>query len=311
MRPPEFWRHDGLLPRLLSPAAAIFAWRTAARAARSGWSAPVPVVCCGNASVGGTGKTPLALDLGRRLLARGRHPAFLSRGHGGSGRGTRQARDLDDSGDEPLLLAEVAPTWLGADRAAAARAAIDAGADVLVMDDGLQNPSLAKTLSLLVVDAATGFGNGRVLPAGPLREPAWRAAKRCRAMVLVGEGTAPALDLPVLRARLVPLDADRFKNRRVLAFAGIGRPAKFFATLHAVGAASVAARAFPDHHRYSARELEKLTDEAARAGATLVTTAKDAARLSPEWRVRVETLRVEFVWNDASEIKRLLDEALG
>ena len=309
MRPPAFWAHDGILPRLLSPVGDIVGWRTAARVARPGWTAPVPVICCGNASVGGTGKTPLALDLGARLIARGRRPAFLSRGHGGAGRGARRAGDdVRDSGDEPLLLAEVAPTWLGRDRAASARAAINEGADVLLMDDGLQNPTLAKSMSFLVVDGATGFGNGRVLPAGPLREPAAAAAGRCRAMVLVGEGAAPEVGLPALRARLLPRDPGRFAGRRVLAFAGIGRPDKMFATLDVTGAVTVATRAFPDHHRYRASELQALAAEA--GGAALVTTAKDAVRLPPEWRARVEVLRVDLAWDDPGALEALLDEAL-
>ncbi len=308
MTPPEFWHHDGIVARLLSPAAAIFARQTAARMARPGWTAPVPVICCGNASVGGTGKTPLALDLGARLIARGRRPAFLSRGHGGAGHGIRRAGDVEDSGDEPLLLAELAPTWLGRDRAASARAAVAAGADVLVMDDGLQNSTLAKTMSFLAVDAAAGFGNGRVLPAGPLREPAAAAAARCRAMVLVGDGAAPAVGLPVLRAQLVPRDPERFRGRRMLAFAGIGRPGKMFATLAAIGAVTVATRAFPDHHRYRVSELAALA--AAAGGAAMVTTAKDAVRLPREWRARVEVLRVDLAWNDPAAIDSLLDEAL-
>lgn len=179
---------------------------------------------------------------------------------------------------------------------------------MLVMDDGLQNSTLAKSMALLVVDAATGFGNGRVLPAGPLREPAAAAAARCRALVLLNDGRAPDVGLPVLRARLVPRAPERFRNRRMLAFAGIGRPGKMFETLAATGATMVAARAFPDHHQYRVSELETLAAEA--GDAALVTTAKDAVRLPPPWRARVEVLRVDLAWDDPAAIEALLDEAL-
>ena len=191
--PPGFWGRDGVLPRLLSPLAAVTAAVTAWRVARPGWRAPVPVICCGNVTVGGAGKTTVALDLGARLAARGRAVHFLLRGYGGSVRGPHRVAAGDTAarvGDEALLLAEVAPTWIGADRAASARAAVAAGAQVLVMDDGLQNPGLHKDLSLLVVDGASGFGNGRVLPAGPLREPVAAGAARCQAAVLIGPDLA-------------------------------------------------------------------------------------------------------------------------
>ena len=187
--PPRFWRRDGVLPRLLSPFAAVTAAVTARRVTRPGWHAPVPVICCGNVTVGGAGKTTVALDLGARLVARGQTVHFLLRGYGGTVRGPHRVAAGDTAaevGDEALLLAAVAPTWIGADRVASARAAVAAGAEVLVLDDGLQNPGLHKDLSLLVVDGTSGFGNGRVLPAGPLREPVAAGAARCQAAVLIG-----------------------------------------------------------------------------------------------------------------------------
>ncbi len=186
MRAPAFWQSDGVLPRLLSPLAALVAGATARRVAQPGWRAPVPVVCCGNAGVGGAGKTTLALDLGARLQRRGAAVAFLTRGYGGRVRGTARVGDGDDAaemGDEALLLAAVAPTFVGPDRAAGARAAVADGATVLVMDDGLQNPGLVKDLAFLVIDGAAGFGNGRVLPAGRCGSrcprPRCAAGRRC------------------------------------------------------------------------------------------------------------------------------------
>ena len=189
------------------------------------------------------------------------------------------------TGDEALLLAEVAPTWTGANRAASARAAIAAGAEVLLMDDGLQNPSLEKTMALLVVDGSTGFGNGRVMPAGPLREPVLAAANRCRAAVLIGQDTSRALaklprHLPVLRAGLTQGDeVAGLRGRRVMAFAGIGVPAKFFDGLEQAGVPLVAREGFADHHAYTRDELARLTAKAQSLGAILVTTPKDAVRL--------------------------------
>lgn len=313
MKAPAFWQRDGLLPRLLAPAAWIYAAATARRVARPGWRAPVPVICCGNASAGGTGKTTLALELGARLAAHGRAVAFLTRGYGGGGGIFRVAgQDAAAAGDEALLLAETAPTYVGADRAATARLAIADGADVLVLDDGLQNPSLAKDLSLLVIDGEQGFGNGRVIPAGPLREPVAAAARRCGAAVLIGVDRTGALallppELNVLRASLrADARAEALRGRRVLAFAGIGRPAKFAETLRAAGVEVAALRGFADHHRYSPAELHDLLEAADRLGAVAVTTPKDAVRLPAALRARVAVVGVTLDWDDAATLDRLL-----
>ena len=313
MHPPAFWQTDGLLPHLLAPISAVVARSTARRVARPGWCAPVPVVCCGNAGVGGAGKTTLALDLGARLLRRGARVAFLTRGYGGRVEGTVRVdahHTAADVGDEALLLAAIAPTVVGADRAASARIAVAQGATVLVMDDGLQNPGLEKDLSLLVIDGAAGFGNGRVLPAGPLREPVQAAASRCRAAVLIGADARTAAaalpaSLPVLSARLRP-DAPDLAMRKVFAFAGIGRPEKFFTTVVEAGAVLAGKRAFADHHPYRPAELTRLARAAEAQGAELVTTPKDAVRLPPEWRARVLIAGVTLVWADEAPIEALL-----
>ncbi len=318
MRAPEFWRHDGLLPRLLAPAAAVYAAATARRLARPSWHAPVPVICCGNATAGGAGKTTLALDLGARLA--GRRVAFLTRGHGGLVQGVHRVDAARDDaatvGDEALLLAQCAPAWVAADRAAGARAAVADGAGVLVMDDGLQNPGLAKDLSFLVVDGGAGFGNGRIIPSGPLREPVAAAAARCSAAVLIGEdrsGVCHALPpaLPVLRADLEQQDTEGLTGRRVFAFAGIGIPEKFFAGLRGAGVVLVGAEAFADHHLYTAGEIERLLAGAEAAGALSVTTPKDAVRLSPGLRARVRVVGVRLVWRDPAALDALLAGVLG
>ena len=316
MRPPAFWAVDGLLSRLLSPVSAVVAGVTARRMARPGWQAPVPALCVGNAGVGGAGKTTVVLDLARRLLARGLSVHCLTRGYGGQVTGTllvnpaRHAAAL--VGDEPLLLAAVAPTWVGGDRAASARAAVAVGAQVLLMDDGLQNPGLAKTMSLLVIDGAAGFGNRRVLPAGPLREPVLAAAARCRAGVLIGadrEGAAASTGLPILPAAITP--AARRDGQRVFGFCGIARPAKFLDTLAEAGAIVAGSRAFADHHRFTDRELDGIMRDAERIGAKPITTAKDAVRLSETARARVDVLEIGLTWRDESRVDRLLDELLA
>ncbi len=303
------------MPCLLSPLAAAVAAVTAHRVSRPGWRAPVPVICCGNVTVGGAGKTTLALDLGRRLVARGHAVHFLLRGYGGTARGTHRVAPGDTAaivGDEALLLAQVAPTWTGTDRAASARAAIAAGAAVLVMDDGLQNPTLHKDLSLLVIDGASGFGNGRVLPAGPLREPVAAGAERCQAAVLIGSdlaGVAAVLPpgLPVLRAGLVPdAGVGTFRGRKVLAFAGIALPEKFFGTLRDAGVVIAGAAPFADHHAYTDGELRLLLDQAARLDAVPVTTPKDAVRLSDGIRRQVHVIGVTLEWEDAAPLEALL-----
>jgi tetraacyldisaccharide 4'-kinase len=318
MMAPAFWSHDGLLVRALSPLSAIGSALTARRVARPGWVAPVPVVCCGNVTVGGAGKTTLVLDLARRLSGRGVH--ILLRGYGGASRGVHRVAPDDPVslvGDEALLLAQVAPTWTSADRAATAQAAIRAGAKILLMDDGLQNPTLAKTSSILVIDGRTGFGNGRVLPAGPLREPVTAAAARCQAAVLIGADMTGATsllppDLPVLTADLVqdPSIA-ALAGRKIVAFAGIALPDKFFDPLRRAGAILAATRPFPDHHAYTARELDILLREARDHQATLVTTPKDAVRLSPAIRAQVTVIGVGLEWHHPEQIERMLEKMIA
>jgi len=319
MKAPGFWTRQGsVAPLLLSPVAALYAAATARRVARPGWRAPVPVICCGNASVGGAGKTPLALDLGDRLATHGLAVAFLTRGYGGRVRSPvlvdLARHDAATVGDEALLLAASAPTYVGPDRAEAARMAVAAGAQVLVMDDGLQHASLMKDFSFLVIDGAVGFGNGRVIPAGPLREPVAAAAGRCRAAVLIGTDAAGARAqlpnrLPVLAASLAPgPDAASLAAQRVIAFAGIGRPEKFFAMLREAGIVVAACHGFADHHPYSERELRPLLAEADRLGALPVTTPKDAVRLPASLRAAVRVVGVRLVWRDESQIEALLGE---
>lgn len=318
LRAPGFWLPGGggLAPLLLSPVSAIYARATARRVSRPGWTAPVPVICCGNVTAGGAGKTTVALDLLERLAARGAAPHALLRGYGGTARGPlRVEPDAHDSrlvGDEALLLASLAPTWVGADRAETARRAVAAGAGAIVMDDGLQNPTLAKTLALLVIDGTYGFGNGRVIPAGPLREPVAAAAARAHAAVLIGEdetgarGLLPA-DLPLLRARLVPGSGTAaLSGRPVLAFAGIANPRKFFDTLAEAGAIVVGRQTFADHYPYDDADIAAILAEAEALGALPVTTRKDIVRVPQRFRDQIAVAGVGLAWEDEDALGALL-----
>lgn len=319
MRAPEFWSGNGrgLLPLLLSPAAALYGAATARRMRRPGWQAPVPVICCGNATAGGAGKTTVALDLGQRLAHRGIAVHFLLRGYGGRLKGPVRvdpaAHDSRAVGDEALLLAAERPAWISADRAAGARAAVAAGAQAIVMDDGLQNPTLEKDLSLLVIDGPSGFGNGRIIPAGPLREPVAAAAARCRAAVLIGVDETGATELlppgmRVLRAHLRPgPEAELLAGQPVYAFCGIANPRKFFNTLQEAGAVLAGRTAFADHYPYDEGDMRELLAQAESLRAIPVTTRKDFVRIPPAFRSRVTVVTVRLEWEDTTAIEALLD----
>lgn len=317
MRAPDFWHSPSVASRLLAPLGSVYAWAVARRLADAEPYRPaVPVICVGNIVTGGAGKTPVCMALVERLRERGRQPHVLTRGYGGSEVGPRAVdpirHDAARVGDEALLLAQAAPTWVARWRPDGAVAAVQMGADILVMDDGFQNPSIAKDLSLVVVDGGYGFGNGLPMPAGPCRETIESGLARADAVVLMGEDAANAArwcnGLPVLRARLVPgPEAEALRGRKVVAFAGIGRPAKFFDTLAACGAEAVAEHSFPDHHAFTRSELTELAAEAERQGALLVTTAKDAVRVPTDLRAGLTVLTVRLEWDKPEALDQLLD----
>ena len=328
MHQPEFWKAEVsgrdtalVLRALLAPVSWAYAWAASRRiATASPRHAPIPVVCVGNFTVGGAGKTPIARALRAKL---GPHAHTLSRGYGGKVEGPlRVTTEMDarEVGDEPLLHAADGPAWISRDRVAGALAAANAGAHAIIMDDGFQNPHLAKDLCLVAVDAEFGVGNGQVFPAGPLRERLSEGLKRADALIFLRsspqaaeEQETPAwlgdFKRPILHATLEPTKP--IPNGPLVAFAGIARPEKFFDALIAQGGQVEEGFSFEDHHVFTEDDLTLLAETAQQRGAKLITTEKDCVRLSPEWRARVETLPVIARFSDEAALGALLAPILS
>lgn len=327
MRAPGFWHEPaGVASTLLSPLGALYAAGTARRL-RNGLRARVgvPVICIGNINAGGTGKTPTAIAVAQRLADRGVKAHAVTRGYGGEVKGPLRVEErlhtAADVGDEALLLAAFLPTWVAVDRLAGAQAAVDAGAECLILDDGFQNPALAYDFSVVVVDAWRGFGNGRVIPAGPLREPVDVGMARADMVLSIGPEQAQTrfinawgkhVSVPHLTGVLEPLPTGLpLDGLPVLAFAGIGHPEKFFQTLRSLGADLHATHALADHQPLSDTLMIRLLRDAHMRGAQVVTTEKDAVRLSPEFRAQVMTVPVRLQVDDWSPLDRDLDQILA
>ncbi|MCC5996517.1 MAG: tetraacyldisaccharide 4'-kinase [Oceanicaulis sp.] len=329
MRPPPFWHTDGprtsgaITRALLSPLGwaygAAGAWRIARTASAP---APAPVICVGNLTLGGTGKTPVTLAVMEAARTLGLTPAALTRGWGGRLSGPVQVdpaiHSVREAGDEPLLLARAGLTVLDRKRVAGARLAASLGADLIVMDDGHQNPRLEKTLSIVVVDGETGWGPGQIFPAGPLREPVSAGLARADAVVVMGpdESFEPdlarlgldALERPVLRAWLAPEAAP--PEGPLVAFAGIGRPQKFYDALVRWGGRLSETASFPDHHVYSRGDLNRLADLAAAHEASLITTEKDWVRLPGDVRAAIMPWPVRARFAEPARLTALVEQAV-
>lgn len=324
MRQPDFWyrSENGITGQLLWPFGLAYSLAGKIRRFyRKPWCAGVPVICVGNLLVGGTGKTPTAIAIAHFLNEKGFDTHFLSRGYGkkvsGPIRVDPSLHTADAVGDEPLLLAKIAPTWVSADRRATAELAVRAGAKILVMDDGFQNPAIRKDISILVIDGETGFGNGRILPAGPLRESVNEGLKRTNAVLIIGHDAHKlntTIKFPqnqvieILRGHLVP-DATTIDltGKKVFAFTGIGRPTKFFRTLQNIGCVISKTVEFDDHHAYTVDEIDDLVQKANEMNAILVTTSKDRIRLDKATARKVTELPVSLEWENHAALARLLE----
>jgi tetraacyldisaccharide 4'-kinase len=330
MREPGFWHGPSSLnSHLLKPLAALYGAVAAKRLRHKGLNAGIPVLCLGNYHVGGAGKTPAVLALAKLLRELGETPVVLSRGYGGKLRGPVKVDPVrhaaSDVGDEPLMLAGALPVVVSRQRAEGVPLARARGATVILMDDGFQSPAVVKDASLIVIDSERGIGNGQVFPAGPLRAPLRPQLARTDALIIVGDGNAAATvaaeivaqGKPVLSAHLKPDEAQmaQLRGKRVLAFAGIGDPTRFFNTLRASGIDVAGQRAFADHHPYSQAEIESLIAEAGRDGLTLVTTEKDLARLRhggslPDWAKQIVAFAVTLEFDDAAALRKFVADRL-
>ena len=324
MREPGFWHGPSSLNAdLLKPLAALYGAVAAKRLRHKGLNAGIPVLCVGNYNVGGTGKTPTVLALAKLLRDLGETPVVLSRGYGDELRGPVRVDPVrhaaSDVGDEPLMLAGTLPVVVSRKRADGVPLARAQGATVILMDDGFQSPAVVKDASLIVIDSARGLGNGQVFPAGPLRAPLRPQLARTDALIIVGNGSAAepiaaeiaAQGKPVLSAHLKPDEAQvaQLRGKRVLAFAGIGDPARFFNTLRASGIEVAGQRAFADHHPYSQSQIESLIAEATGGALTLVTTEKDLARLR-DWSQQIVPFPVTLEFDDPALLRKFVTDRL-
>ena len=323
---PSWWyEKKGLQPHLLAPAAVVWDAATRLRWLFTRPSKPsLPVICIGNFTVGGAGKTPTAIAIARLLLKDGVQPIFLTRGYGGSEKGPHLVDAGEDDarrvGDEPLLLARVAPVIVSADRTAGAALAAQQNADVIIMDDGFQNPSVAKDFSFVVVDRGVGLGNGRVVPAGPLRAGLPFQLKKAQALVFSGTGDAAEPLVQSARTEgIVALDASIspsedtgwLHEKPVIAYAGIAHPEKFFATLETMNCNLIHRGAYPDHHIFTASDADHLLELARQKEAQLVTTEKDFVRIQGAGslgllKAKTRTLPVALQFRDRGKVRRLL-----
>lgn len=320
MKTPRFWSTKNPLSTALLPLSWLYAL-----GARLRWAftkpktLSVPIICIGNLTAGGAGKTPVALAIGEMLKARHLDAFYISRGYGGSAKGPVlvdvQNHSAKEVGDEPLLLAQMLPTVVGKNRVEAAKFAIAQGAKIIVMDDGFQNPTLTKTLSLIVVDRRLSFGNERIIPAGPLRETVKRGLARADAIIIVNPANflPTALPhIPMLIARSTPAaDAQALAGKKLLAFCGIAYPKKFYRMLNKVGAMLAAQHSYPDHYHYTRADLEFLRAEAKKHDAILVTTAKDATRLPEAFKREVTVAHMELAFEHPAQLQALLERALA
>ncbi len=317
MKTPAFWTSSNFISKVLNPIGKLYALATSLRI-RFGHTKKVnrPVICIGNITAGGTGKTPVAVSFAKLLQQMGKNPFFVSRGYGGKLKGImvdKARHTAAEVGDEPLLLSRQAPVIVNPDRFAGAQKALQSGAEIIIMDDGFQNPGLYKDLSFLVFDGGVGIGNGLCIPAGPLRESLTSGLKRAQAVIILGEDkhnlAAQTKDLPIFKGSVVAKKPE-INNNEIIAFAGIGRPEKFYTSLRELGFKLLKTIDFPDHHQYTMAELKKLINEAQKKDAVLFTTAKDFVKIPPQIQKHFHVLEIEISWENEESLKAFLHQNL-
>ena len=317
---PKHWESEGFVNKLLSPASYFYARATAKKLTAKAYRPKAKVVCIGNITAGGAGKTPVAIAVAQILQAEMKNVHFITTGFGrqkteNMGAVKVKAQNATEVGDEPLLLAAVAPTWVGDDRAELAKAAENAGADVIIMDDGFQNGEVEKDFSIIVIDGGYGFGNRRVIPAGPLREPFEVAIKRADAVVIIGEVTKPlpdltGYDLKIFNANIIQDIPENVKDEDVVAFCGIGRPEKFFQALKKNKIKLVEELAFPDHHYYNEADFKAIFGIANSHKAVIVTTSKDMVKVPERFRKIIYPIKAELEFAKTDKVKKFLMKKL-
>jgi tetraacyldisaccharide 4'-kinase len=315
MKQPQFWQRKSIFSTLLLPFAAVYSAICKLRnILTSPYIPSIPVICIGNVTIGGAGKTPTALVIAKILQDMGMKVCFLSRGYGGKLDGPiivdRTIHTAMDTGDEPLLLSRNATTIIAKNRKKGAQMSCDIGADVIIMDDGLQNPSLWKSTSLLVIDGNYGIGNGRILPSGPLRETLKSALAKASAVIFIGEdkhNISPELrGVNIIKAKIMAVE-NNDQDKKYIAFAGIANPEKFFNTLNEYKYNVIEKFSFPDHYNYSKNDIEKLQKKAQEHNAQLITTEKDFVRLKDDQQEQICTLPIEIIWDDIDSIRDIFN----
>lgn len=317
MKTPEYWQTDSLVSKILTPISAIYGFLTQLRLKlHKSPKVEVPVICVGNITAGGTGKTPVSLSIAKMLINDVYHPFFVTRGYGGKAKNVmvnNKKHTAHDVGDEPLFLSEVAPVAVNSNRYKGAKLAIKEGADIIIMDDGFQNPSLHKDLSFLVFDGNYGIGNGKIIPSGPLRETFANGTKRADALIIIGDdkyNLAKRTNLPTFFAHTEAVQSI-LEKRDVIAFAGIGHPQKFYQTLKEQGFNILKSYDFPDHHFYQKPELEKMIAEAQELNAELYTTGKDFVKIPHSLKNNIKVLEIAVVWDKPDELLTFIKSKIG
>lgn len=312
MKTPAFWSNCNLISTLLAPLGCLYAFATKLNiSAHPSRKVNIPVICIGNLTAGGTGKTPTAASLASLLQTDGKKPFFVSRGYGGKLQNVvvnTNKHSPQEVGDEPLILARQAPAVVSPNRYEGALTAIQNGAELIIMDDGFQNPHLHKDLSFLVFDGGFGYGNGKCIPAGPLRENLQDGLKRADAILIIGDdrhNLARQFDLPVFTGKITPIQPI-FPERKAIAFAGIGRPEKFYQSLRELNFELLQTYDFPDHHFYTDKELKELIEAADKKQAVLITTAKDYVKIPLALRKHFKVLEITIDWQKPQELKEFI-----